>query len=401
MSKQHGAHAARIALLLQLVGVLTALLPEQCSYLHPAGMISEPSLFAAAEAADRRAAAAERTGTRFLIAMRSIHIGSSWLSRLLAAHPGVGTTRREWFKAYRCCILPPVGAPRALAKNRYLIGANQTSCFERGQPAAPYWEAQLRGWYESAGRDAEPTAQATSGRAAIGFKNQLPVDLTAPRAPGAVALGANAAAWSRTDAFHSRCGKLREAEVLAQEARFWEILARLRIRVVCLHRANGVARLLSNGLAGKAKRGNASYKVEIDEASVHDEMLREAHFRRMCERGARVVPTYWLGYEDLYLGDTRAELDGVQRFLGLTPRPPTQAAGSTKRAPKDITTRIANVRALRARGGLVGAMLAPDFGPYNASACGPALRRRERGPGSELETARGVRGLYSPAGGES
>jgi hypothetical protein len=376
-----GLHAGGLGLGLLLLHLLfaTAQPPEQCAYLHPPGMLSAPALFAAAEAADHAAAASERTGTRFLIAMRSIHIGSSWLSRLLAAHPGVGTTRREWFKAYRCCLLPPAGPPRALVKNRYLLGTNQTSCFARGAAAAPYWEAQLRGWYESEGRGAEATAQTTSGRTAIGFKNQLPVDLTAPRSAGAAAAAAGADASSSPRG--RGCGRPREEEVLAHEASWWAILARLRTRVVCLHRANGVARLLSNGLAGKARRGDASFKVEIDADGARDEIAREAHFRGLCERGARVVPTYWLGYEDLYLGDTRAELDGVQRFLGLAPRPPTQAAGATKRAPKDISTRIANVRALRAVGGLVGAMLAPDFGPYNATACGGAWRGPSPLPG--------------------
>jgi hypothetical protein len=362
-------HLSHLPLLL-LLGWLGGSRPDQdaelCSYVHPPGPLSDASVLRAAAAADKAAARAGHPHTRFLVAMRSIHIGSTWLTGLLRAHPDVSSAAREWFKPYRCCIKPKLGPPSAPhvnasaapaappadprllipGRNKALTAMGITHCNRSPEEASPFWEATLSKWFERT----ERAAGASIGPRASGFKNQLPLDLTAPPWDG------------RARALGGRCTPLLEPEQRQHETRLWEVLRRLRVRVVCLHRANAVAHVLSNELSKKGRRHNESALAALDPALVAEDMAEERRFRAVCVRGSARVAAYWLGYEDLYLGHTQDHFDRLQAFLGLEPIPTKRAAGEHKRAPRNISTRIANVAQLRALGGLVGRMLEPSFG---------------------------------------
>lgn len=359
---------------------------DLCAYLGAPGQLSPPEVLERARAADRAAAAAAAArgaptaGTRYLVAMRSIHIGSSWLTGMLRAHKSVGRAAREWWKAFRCCISPAAkelslgggpsagaaqAAPALRGRSKSLAALNVSACNARADDAVGLWERSLAAWYEMS------EAGVRRGMA-TGFKNQLPIDLTRPAALSG----------------QPRCNALSQPAVRAYEREWWELMRRLRVRVVCLHRANSLARLLSNLLSRKERRENASLLLPIDENAALADAADELRFKQLCERGSRLAPVFWLGYEDLYLGDRQQRFDELAAFLDLE-RTQLKPAARVKRAPRDISTRIANTAALRARGGLLAQMLHPEFGVYNASQC--LLHRPstamgtgvdERGPGS-------------------
>lgn len=359
------AATALLALLLARAAALPLADPsEECAYLRAPGPLSPAAVLERARAADRAAAAEAATrgapaaGTRFLVAMRSIHVGSSWLTSMLRTHDSVGLAAREWWKVYRCCIAPAAGgagAPPVRGGSKGLAAQNISACNGRAEEAAELWERSLSRWYALAEASAPPGS-------AVGFKNQLPIDLT--RAPAGEAGPAAAERHARG------CDALPRSELAAHELAWWQLMRRLRVRVVCLHRANALARQLSALSARKEARRNASARVEVELQGALADAALELRFKRLCERGGRVSPVFWLGYEDLYLGDREASFSRLLAFLDLRQQPPKRTA-RTKRAPRDIGSRVANAPALRARGGLLAQMLDAEFGTHNASRCPP------------------------------
>ena len=287
--------------------------------------------------------------------MRSIHVGSSWLTELLRKHSGVSCVAREWWKVFNCCVAPVRGAiaeppPPLHGRSKALDALGVRACNARMDEAVPLWESSLRAWFENA--DADAAQRGKRGRA-VGFKNQLPLDLML--------------AHDGHDG-PARCSPLSPAQARAYEANWWQLLGRLRVRVVCLHRANALARLLSNGLSHAELRDNSSYLVRIRPQSALEEAALELRFKRLCERGSRHVPVHWLGYEDLYLGDRAARFSQLEQFLALDAQPAREGRRE-KRAPRDIASRIANIAELRAHGGLLAAMLSAEFGVHDPRAC--------------------------------
>ncbi|KAJ1624664.1 hypothetical protein T492DRAFT_1147833 [Pavlovales sp. CCMP2436] len=167
--------------------------------------------------------------------MRSIHVGSSWLCSMLRKHPGVAHVAKEWFKHFRCCIRPLAGHRTVLAKTRKLdkLGMNKTCNSDEGG-AENMWGRALGAWVggAAAAEVAEKRRHRLRTGGLMGFKNQLPLDtLYQQHNP------------SRA------CSTLSSAESRTYEDHFFAILAKHGFRVICLHRSNAIAHILSGQLS--------------------------------------------------------------------------------------------------------------------------------------------------------
>lgn len=279
--------------------------PSPSEYLRPSAVLST------AEVLD-----ANPPRARYMIAMRTNHVGSRWLLSLLRSHPLV-SGHREWFKLYRCCLHPAF----AVTQHKNL------TCAANASAVHAVWDTALGQWFR----------QFPNGTGTVGFKNPLPLEF-----------------YDHVER-RQRCAPVAAAERRAAEDAFFESLRQLGVRVICLHRANVVSRALS----GK----NPSAKgFTLSPTLLRSEVLGEETFRGICLRQARRLPVFWVGYEDLLFGNLQQLMARIQDFLGLEPR--RLSSPTTKRSPLNHTERIANLDVLLAVGSpLLSAMLTKlDFG---------------------------------------